>query len=197
MRKSHTLTTSQTLQHGTADLWSSVGLVVLFGAMFFLFKLPPTFDHPPPEASVIADLSDKIVVVDEHADGGATLEIVLDHPPTYMANILTDLGRNAVVISRGLQRHFPGLLFEKVRFVAQRNAQGIEGVMLSERVVAIEFDSVRLMRLDLEPNFPFQKLLNMSSRLILGGLQDEVVVRAFCADKVSEKAAAFCLRELK
>jgi hypothetical protein len=172
----------------------AVVMAVVFVAALFLFRVPLYRAQPPMEANVVADLSDRIVFVDEHADGGQTLEVVLDHPPTYMANILVDLGSTALVITRGLQRHFPHLKARKVRFVVQRNPRGIERLILQSRVVAIEFEREQLMGLELNDNFPFQHLLNLSSGLVLGTPEDEVVLRAFCADKMSKQAIPFCAR---
>ena len=172
-------------------------MVVIFGAIVILFRIPHHYDQPPVQANLVADLSDRIVFVDERADGGDTLEIVIDHSPTYMANVPADLGETAVVITRGLQQHFPDLRPQKVRFVIQRHPRGIERVVLQDRLVAIEFDRALLMRLQLNEDFPFQELLNLSSNFILGTREDEVVVRAFCADKISAPAAAFCARQLR
>lgn len=185
------------LQTGRSDFWANLAMVVIFGAIVILFRIPHHYDQPPVQANLVADLSDRIVFVDERADGGDTLEIVIDHPPTYMANILADLGESAVVITRGLQQHFPDLRPQKVRFVIQRHPRGIERVVLQDRLVAIEFDRALLMRLQLNEDFPFQELLNLSSNFILGTREDEVVVRAFCADKISAPAAAFCARQLR
>jgi len=131
-------------------------MVVLFGAVVILFRIPHHYAQPPVQANLIADLSDRIVFVDERADGGETLEIVIDHPPTYMANILADLGESAVVTTRGLQQHFPDLRAQKVRFVIQRHSKSIERVVLQDRMVAIEFDRALLMRLQLNEDFPFR-----------------------------------------
>lgn len=46
-------------------------------------------------------------------------------------------------------------------------------------MVAIEFDRALLMRLQLNEDFPFQELLNLSSNFVLGIREDEVVVREF------------------
>jgi hypothetical protein len=170
-------------------------MVVLFGAVAILFRIPHHYAQPPVQANLIADLSDRIVFDDERADGGDTLEIVIDHSPTYMANVLADLGETAVVITRGLQQHFPDLRAQKVRFVIQRHSKGIERVVLQDRMVAIEFDRALLMRLQLNEDFSFQKLLNLSSNFVLGTREDEDVGRAFCADKISAPAAAFCARQ--
>ena len=172
-------------------------MVVVFGAFAFFFRMPNHYDQPPLEANVIADLSDRIVFVDERADEGGTLEIVIDHPPTYMANIIADLGESAVVITRGLQQHFPDLKVQKVRFVVQRYSRGIERVALQDRVVALEFDRALLMRQQFNNDYPFQELLNLSSNFVLGTPGDEVVVRAFCANKISAPAAAFCARQAR
>lgn len=184
-------------QRGISDVWVTLVMVVVFGAFLFLFRIPYHYTQPPLEANVIADLSDRIVFVEERADGGGTLEIVIDHPPTYMANILADLGQSAVVITRGLQQHFPNLNAEKVRFVVQRHSRGIERIALRDRVIAIEFDRVLLMRQQLSDDYPFQELLNLSSNFILGTPEDEVVVRAFCANQIAAPAAAFCNRQAR
>lgn len=167
-------------------------MAVVFGAFLLLFRVPYRYEQPPVEANVVADLSERIVFVDEHADGGRTLEIVLDHPPTYMADIIVDLGRTSVVIARGLQSHFPDLKAQKVRFVVQRQPRGVERILLQDRVVAIELERELLMGLEIDDHFPFQKLLNQSSGLILGTPDDEVVLRAFCANKISGTATKFC-----
>lgn len=184
-------------QRGISDVWVTLAMVVVFGAFLFLFRVPHHYSQPPLQANVIADLSDRIVFVEERADGGSTLEIVIDHPPTYMANILADLGQRAVVITRGLQQHFPDLKAQKVRFVVQRHSRGIERVALQDRVVALEFDRALLMRQQLNDDYPFQELLNLSSNFILGTPEDEVVVRAFCANKISASAADFCNRQAR
>ncbi|MGJ7523981.1 hypothetical protein ACSFA0_26175 [Variovorax sp. LT1P1] len=184
-------------QRGISDVWVTLAMVVVFGAFLFFFRVPHHYAQPPLQANVIADLSDRIVFVGERADGGSTLEIVIDHPPTYMANILADLGQSAVVITRGLQQHFPDLKAQKVRFVVQRHARGIEGVALQDRVVAIEFDRALLMRQQLNDDYPFQELLNLSSNFILGTPEDEVVVRAFCANQIAAPAAVFCNRQAR
>jgi len=62
-------------------------------------------------------------------------------------------------------------------------------------MVAIEFDRALLMHLQLNEEFQFQELLKLASNFILGTREDEVVVRAFCADKISAPAAAFCARQ--
>lgn len=170
-------------------------MVVLFGAFVIIFRIPHHYAQPPVQANHIADLSDRIVFVDERADGSDTLEIVIDHPRTYVANILADLGESIVIISRGLQQHFPDLRVQKVRFVIQRHSKGIEQVVLQDRMVAMEFDRALLMHLELNDEFQFQELLNLSSNFILGTREDEVVVRAFCADKISAPAAAFCAKQ--
>ena len=113
-----------------------------------------------------------------------------------MADILVDLGRTALVVTRGLQRHFPNLKAQKVRFVVQRHSRGVEQFLLQNRVVAIEFEREQLMGLELDDNFPFQHLLNRSSGLVLGTPEDEVVLRAFCADKMSAQAATFCAKRV-
>ncbi|MGJ7523429.1 hypothetical protein ACSFA0_23315 [Variovorax sp. LT1P1] len=184
-------------QRGISDVWVTLAMVVVFGVFLFFFRAPYHYAQPPIQANVIADLSDRIVFVEERADGGGTLEIVIDHPPTYMANILADLAQSAVVITRGLQQHFSDLKAQKVRFVVQRHARGIEEVILQDRVVAIEFDRALLMRQQLSDDYPFQELLNQSSNLILGTPEDEVVVRAFCANKFAVSAAAFCTRHAR
>jgi hypothetical protein len=97
----------------------------------------------------------------------------------------------------GLQQHSPDLKAQKVRSVVQRQSRGIEGVALQDRVVAIEFDRALLMRQQLSDDYPFQELLHPSSNFILGAPEDEVVVRAFCANKVSAPAAAFCNRQAR
>ena len=182
-------------QRGISDIWVTLAMVVVFGAFLFFFRIPHHYAQPPVQANLIADLSDRIVFVDERADGGDTLEIVIDHPPTYMATILADLGESVVVITRGLQQHFPDLRAQKVRFVIQRHPRGIERVVLQDRLVAIEFDRALLMGLQLNDDFSFQELLNLSSNFIFGTREDEVVVRAFCADKIAALAAAFCARQ--
>lgn len=171
-------------------------MVVLFGVVVILFRIPYKYEQPPLVANVIADLSERIVFVEERADEGKTLEILLDHPPTYMASILVDLGRDAVIISRGLQQHFAALKVEKVRFVVRRQSKGVERLVLQDRMVAIEVDRELLMQQPFTDSYPFQTLLNLSSRLILGTPEDEVVVRAFCADKVAAAAVVFCERHL-
>lgn len=184
-------------QRGLSDVWVTLAMVVVFGAFLFLFRIPHHYAQPPLQANVIADLSDRIVFVEERADGGSTLEIVIDHPPTYMANILADLGQGAVVITRGLQQHFPDLEAQKVRFVVQRHSRGIEQIALQDRVVALEFDRDLLMGQQFSDDYPFQELLNLSSNFILGTPEDEVVVRAFCANKIAAPAAAFCNRHAR
>jgi len=184
------------LQRTNRDFWAALGMAAMFVAALFLFRVPYNVEHPPLEANVVADLSERIVFVDEHADGGQTLEVVLDHPPTYMADILADLGRTALVVTRGLQRHFPNLKAQKVRFVVQRHSRGVEQFLLQNRVVAIEFQREQLMGLELDDDFPFQDLLNRSSGLVLGTPEDEVVLRAFCADKISAQAATFCAKRV-
>ena len=169
-------------------------MAIVLGTLLILFRIPYQYDQPPLEANVIADLSDRIVFVEERADEGRTLEILLDHPSSYMASILVDLGRSAVVISRGLQQHFPNLEVQKVRFVMQRKARGVERLMLEDRMIAIELHWTVLMHQQFTESYPFQTLLNLSSALVLGVPEDEVIVRSFCADKVSAGAAEFCAR---
>ena len=184
-------------QRGISDIWVTLAMVVVFGAFLVFFRIPHHYAQPPLQANLIADLSERIVFVDERADGGETLEIVIAHPPTYMANILADLGRSAVVITRGLQQHFPDLDTRKVRFVVQRHSRGIERIVLQDRVVAIELDRALLMRQQLSDDYPFQEFLNQSSNVILGTAEDEAVIRAFCADPISVPAAAFCARHAR
>ena len=184
-------------QRGISDIWVTLAMVVVFGAFLFFFRIPHHYAQPPLQANVIADLSDRIVFVEQRADGGTTLEIVIDHPPTYMANILADLGQSSVVITRGLQQHFPDLKVQKVRFVVQRHPRAIERVALQDRVVALEFDRGLLMRQQLSDDYPFQELLNLSSNFILGTPEDDVVVRAFCANNISVPAAVFCARQAR
>lgn len=183
---------SSRTQNGVSDVWTNLAMVVVLGVLLYLFRIPYQYEQPPLEANVIADLSDRIVFVEERADGGETLEILLDHPPTYMANIVADLGRTAVTITRGLQQHFPNLRVQKVRFVVQRQSRGVERLILQDRMVSIEFDREVLMQQKLTDSYPYQTLLNLSSGLILGKPGDEVVLRAFCANKVAMAAAVFC-----
>lgn len=153
----------------------------------------PARQGADPEA--IQSLSARISSVDE-LDGGDTLEIVLNQDPTYMASIFAELGREAVFITRGLQREFPRLAASTVRFVAWRRGKGIERIMLVDRRVAVEFQTADLMRLELTPNYAFQNLLNLSRRVIYESRDDLVVAAAFCDDQVAIPAAAFCRREL-
>lgn len=180
-----------------ADVLSAAGMAIVLAASLVLFRITEGTQktHAGPEA--IAGLSPNISWVDEGADGGETLEIVLRHPPTYMANILADLGRSAVVITRGLQQHFPYLSAKTVRFVIWREGRGIEKFLMFDRIVALEFETSKLMALSLPPDFPFQQLLNLSDRLTYGAERDLVIIQAFCADEVARSAALFCRRELK
>lgn len=120
----------------------------------------------------------------------------MNQNPTYMAAIFADLGREALLITRGLQRDFPALQARTVRFVAWRRARGIEQIMLTDRRVAVEFRTETLMSLQMTPDFAFQKLLNLSDRVIYELQTDLVTARAFCADPVAKLAEAFCKREL-
>ena len=52
------------------------------------------------------------------------------------------------------------------------------------------------MGLELDDNFPSQDLLKRSSGSVLGAPEDEVVLRAFCADKMSAQAATFCAKRV-
>jgi hypothetical protein len=182
------------LQH--ADALSVGGMVIVLAASLVLFRAPENKHHERFEPGSIAELSPNISSVDEGADGGDTLEIVLHHPPTYMANILADLGRSAVVITRGLQQHFPRTDAKTIRFVIRREGKGVEKLVLIDRIVALDFDADKLMRLSLPPEFQFQQLLNVSEGLTYGPARDHVVVQAFCADEVARSAALFCDREL-
>ena len=172
-------------------------MVGVFVVLSLVFRAPYQYEQPPLQANIVADLSSRIVFVDQRADEGSTLEIVIDHPPTSTADILADLGQSAVVITRGLQVHFPDLKAQKVRFVVQRQTRGVEGLGPQDRVVAIEFERALLMRQELTDGYPFQELLNLSSGLILASPQDEVVLRAFCGDKIAVAAAAFCARKVR
>lgn len=182
------------LQH--ADALSVGGMVMVLAASLVLFRAPESRHDERSEPGSIAKLSPNISSVDEGADGGETLEIVLHHPPTYMANILADLGRSAVVITRGLQQHFPRIDAKTIRFVIRREGKGVEKLVLLDRIVAVDFDADKLMRLSLPPDFQFQQLLNVSEGLTYGPARDHVVVQAFCADEVARSAALFCDREL-
>ncbi|WP_140843959.1 hypothetical protein [Variovorax guangxiensis] len=182
------------LQH--ADALSGVGMVGVLAASLVLFRVSGSTHDEQLEPGSIAKLSPNITWVDQGADGGETLEIVLRHSPTYMANILADLGRSAVVITRGLQQHFPRIEAKTIRFVIWREGKGVEKFVMLDRIVALDFEADKLMRLSLPPDFQFQQLLNLSDGLTYGPARDHVVVQAFCADEVAKTAAPFCDREL-
>lgn len=178
------------------DVLSVGGMVIVLAVHLVVFRASANKHDEHFEPGSIAKLSPNISWVDQGADGGNTLEIVLHHRPTYMANILADLGRSAVVITRGLQQHFPRTDAKTVRFVIWREGKGVEKFVMLDRIIALDFEADKLMRLSLPPDFQFQQLLNLSDGLTYGPARDLVVVQAFCADEVARSAAPFCDREL-
>jgi hypothetical protein len=182
----------------TAEVIASATMAAVFVAFFFAWPMPKeTLSAVAGNPRSIADLHKNIALVGETGEPDGVLEIVLDEEePLYEADVVTDLGRDALFIAQGLRKLNPELTSTKVRFAARLPVRGTERYPTLRRVLEVTWLWSDLLKVDAGGASSFQDLLNESRGVGYVTPASKDWVRAFCDDPLAKTARRFCQREL-
>jgi len=182
----------------TAEVIVTATMVSVFIAFFFAWPMPKeTPAVVPSDPRSIADLHKSIALVGESGMPDGIFEIVLDEDePLYEAGVVTELGRDALVIAQGLRKLNPELVSTKIRIAARLPVRGAERYPTLQRVLEVTWSRSDLMKVDAGGASSFQELLNESRDVGYVAPKSKELVRAFCDDPLAKTAKAFCDREL-
>lgn len=181
-----------------ADILATLAMGAVFLTCCAAWRLPrqDAEEALPENPRSIAELHRDIGWVDPKAARDGALEIGLDlRAPLYEASVVTDLAKDALFISKGLQTFFPDVGNTSVRFVARLPVKGHERFATSERVLELTFPKADLASMDPEGSSSFQDLLELMPSVGYVAPASKRLVRAFCDDPLAKSAQAFCRRE--
>jgi hypothetical protein len=151
----------------------------------------------PKRPQQISDLSGKIVVVAEDEKTDAT-EIVIQQTKVWNEEaVLFSLASEANTIAKGLQTNFKEIKPRTIRFTMQVPLVDKFGNETMTRVIAINFRTSDIYKINYAQGFELQQLLNLSESVWYVAPISHRLVFAFCKSEPGQYAAEFCRREKK
>lgn len=143
----------------------------------------------------ISELSSKIVGIAEDKKNSAT-EIILQQSEVWNEeSVLFSLASEANKIAKGIQADFKDIKTSTVRFAMQVPLVDKFGNETMTRVIAVNFRTSDLYKINYAQGFELQQLLNLSESVWYVDPISHKLVSAFCNSEPGKYAGEFCRRE--